>query len=246
MERMFDLNAPKTARRLIAGILSLAAATMATAQEVQWHASNWGTSRAATSGAEALVEEIARRSRRRICNPAALWRRAVQVVQPLRQYLNWRFSNYKILRGLGIRLGYVALWMFMDAIIIPLLTLPIIFPAVVQLGFGPQTQGKIERWHQTMKNQVLLENYHLSGELERQIQAFVKYHNNQRYHESPNNVTPADVYFGRDKAIIREREKIRKLTIRQRRLQHRNWRHNQSNKRARASNAQTALMSHFI
>jgi len=86
--------------------------------------------------------------------------------------------------------------------------------------FHPQTQGKIERWHQTMKNRVLLENYYLPGDLERQIEAFVDYYNNQRYHESLNNVTPADVYFGRDKAILREREKIKKLTIRQRRLQH--------------------------
>jgi putative transposase len=55
---------------------------------------------------------------------------------------------------------------------------------------------------------------------ERQIGAFVDYYNNQRYHESLNDVTPADVYFGRDKVILREREKIKKQTIRQRRLQH--------------------------
>ncbi len=86
--------------------------------------------------------------------------------------------------------------------------------------FHPQTQGKIERWHQTMKNRVLLENYYLPGDLERQIGSFVDYYNNERYHESLNNVTPADVYFGRDKAIIRERAKIKKLTIQKRRLQH--------------------------
>ena len=86
--------------------------------------------------------------------------------------------------------------------------------------FHPQTQGKIERWHQTMKNKVLLENYYLPGDLERQIGAFVDYYNNARYHESLGNVTPADVYFGRDKAIIREREKIKKQTFQKRRLQH--------------------------
>ncbi|AKH99209.1 transposase (plasmid) [Hoeflea sp. IMCC20628] len=86
--------------------------------------------------------------------------------------------------------------------------------------FHPQTQGKIERWHQTMKNRVLLENYYLPGDLERQIEAFVDYYNNRRYHESLKNVTPADVYFGRDKAILRERKEIKKLTIRQRRLHH--------------------------
>tara|TARA_B110000483_G_C17771076_1_gene379840 strand:- start:103 stop:555 length:453 start_codon:yes stop_codon:yes gene_type:complete len=86
--------------------------------------------------------------------------------------------------------------------------------------FHPQTQGKIERWHQTMKNRVLLENYYLPGDLEQQIGAFVEYYNNERYHESLNNVTPADVYFGRDKSIIRERKKIKRNTINQRRLQH--------------------------
>ena len=86
--------------------------------------------------------------------------------------------------------------------------------------FHPQTQGKIERWHQTMKNRILLENYYLQGNLEQQIGAFVDHYNNHRYHESLNNVTPADVYFGRDKDILRERKKIKKQTIQYRRLQH--------------------------
>ena len=86
--------------------------------------------------------------------------------------------------------------------------------------FHPQTQGKIERWHETMKNRILLENYYLPGNLEQQIGAFVDHYNNHRYHESLNNVTPADVYFGRDKDILREREKIKKQTIQYRRLQH--------------------------
>lgn len=71
-----------------------------------------------------------------------------------------------------------------------------------------------------MKNRVLLENCYLPGDLERQIGAFVDYANNPRYHESLNNVTPADLYFGRDKAILRERKRIKTQTIRQRRLQH--------------------------
>ena len=44
----------------------------------------------------------------------------------------------------------------------------------------PQTQGKIERWHQTMKNRVLLENCYLPGDLERQIGAFFEHYNNHR------------------------------------------------------------------
>ena len=84
----------------------------------------------------------------------------------------------------------------------------------------PQTQGKIERWHQTLKTRILLENYYLPGDLEAQVEAFVQHYNNRRVHESLDNLTPADVYFGRGEAILRERERIKRQTIRQRRLLH--------------------------
>jgi len=87
--------------------------------------------------------------------------------------------------------------------------------------YHPQTQGKIERWHQTLKNRILLENYYLPGDLERQIDAFVEHYNHVRYHESIDNVTPADVYFGRADMIIAERHRIKLATIANRRLQHR-------------------------
>lgn len=84
-----------------------------------------------------------------------------------------------------------------------------------------QTQGKIERWHQTLKNRVLSENYYLPGYLENQIDAFVKNYNHQRYHESLGNVTTADVYFGRAKAIKGDGETAsKKQTIQNRRLNH--------------------------
>ena len=86
--------------------------------------------------------------------------------------------------------------------------------------YHPQTQGKIECWHQTLKNRILLENYYLPGALESQIKAFVNHCNNRRYHESLGNVTPADAYFGRDTAIIEKRGKIKKLTIQNRHLNH--------------------------
>jgi putative transposase len=63
--------------------------------------------------------------------------------------------------------------------------------------YHPQTQGKIERWHQTLKNRILLENYYLPGDPERQIAAFFEHYNHARYHASINNVTAADVYYGR-------------------------------------------------
>jgi len=88
--------------------------------------------------------------------------------------------------------------------------------------YHPQTQGKIERWHQTLKNRILLENYYLPGDLEAQIEAFIEHYNHQRYHESLSNLTPADVYFGRGQAILQERARIKRQTIQHRRLQHRN------------------------
>jgi len=88
--------------------------------------------------------------------------------------------------------------------------------------YHPQTQGKIERWHQTLKNRILLENYLLPGHLELEIGNFVSHYNHHRYHESLNNLTPADVYFGRGEAILLERERIKRNTLQTRRLQHRN------------------------
>jgi putative transposase len=84
----------------------------------------------------------------------------------------------------------------------------------------PQTQGKIERWHQTLKNRILLENYYLPGDLEAQIEAFVDQYNHRRCHESLRNLTPADVYFGRGQTILLDRERIKRQTIQQRRLIH--------------------------
>ena len=87
--------------------------------------------------------------------------------------------------------------------------------------YHPQTQGKIERWHQTLKNRILLENYYLPGALEAQVDAFVAHYNHRRYHESLGNLTPADVYFGRGQTILIKREEIKRKTIEHRRLQHR-------------------------
>ena len=86
--------------------------------------------------------------------------------------------------------------------------------------YHPMTQGKIERWHQTLKNRILLENYYLPEDLETQIEAFVADYNHRRYHESLNNLTPADVYFGRGQTILSIRERIKRQTIKTRRLNH--------------------------
>jgi putative transposase len=77
-----------------------------------------------------------------------------------------------------------------------------------------------ERWHQTLKNRILLENYYLPGDLEAQIEAFVADYNHRRYHESIDNLTPADAYFGRGQTILLQRERIKRQTNTQRRLHH--------------------------
>lgn len=87
--------------------------------------------------------------------------------------------------------------------------------------YHPQTQGKIERWHQTLKNRILLEHYFLPGDLTRQIETFIEHYNHHRYHESLSNLTPADIYFGRGNEILNRRERIKQKTIETRRLQHR-------------------------
>ena len=77
-------------------------------------------------------------------------------------------------------------------------------------------QEKIERYHRSMKNVVKLEHYYLPGELEQAIASFVEYYNNHRYHESLNNLTPVDMFFGRDGQILTRRERIKEETLRKR------------------------------
>jgi putative transposase len=86
--------------------------------------------------------------------------------------------------------------------------------------YHPQTQGKIERWHRSLKNQILLENYYLPGDLEQRIGEFVDYYNHERYHESLNNLTPADVYYGRGQQVLDRREQIKLNTLAMRRKMH--------------------------
>ena len=81
----------------------------------------------------------------------------------------------------------------------------------------PQTQGKIERYHRSMKNVIKLEHYYSPDELRYRLKEFVGYYNNKRYHESLQNVTPADVYFGRDIQILKKRKLMKQKTMQKRR-----------------------------
>jgi putative transposase len=77
------------------------------------------------------------------------------------------------------------------------------------------------RWHQTLKNRILLGNYYLPGDLEAQIGQFIEHYNHHRNHESLKNLTPADVFFSRGRKILEERVRIKRQPLEHRRLLHR-------------------------
>ena len=68
----------------------------------------------------------------------------------------------------------------------------------------------------SMKNVVRLENHYSPWELERALARFVEYYNHERLHEAIGNVTPDDMYHGRQRAILSRREKIKRLTLERR------------------------------
>ena len=85
--------------------------------------------------------------------------------------------------------------------------------------YHPMTQGKIERYHRSIKNVITLRNYEIPQDLEREIGRFVEYYNHQRVHESLGNLTPADVYEGRGREIQTARWRLKRQTLKRRRRQ---------------------------
>jgi len=80
----------------------------------------------------------------------------------------------------------------------------------------PQTNGKIERFHETLRARMNLLVYTSPDELRRTMQDFIAYYNHRRYHEAIGNVTPADVYYGRREEILRRRTEQKQRTIEER------------------------------
>ena len=84
----------------------------------------------------------------------------------------------------------------------------------------PQTQGKIKRYHRTMKNVIKLENYYSPNELRYRLKEFIQYYNYKRYHESLDNLTPADIYYGNKENRLKQRKNCKMKTIQKRKQEY--------------------------
>ena len=79
--------------------------------------------------------------------------------------------------------------------------------------------GKVERYQQTLKGEINQVPCEMPSELRQAIESFVEYYNHQRYHEALENVTPADVYYGRKDSILTRRKEAKRKTL-QARIEH--------------------------
>jgi len=87
---------------------------------------------------------------------------------------------------------------------------------ILAAPYHPQTNGKVERYQQSLKREVNQLPYELPSQLELAIADFVDYYNYRRYHKALGNVTPADVLYGRREGILKRRKEVQIQTINRR------------------------------
>jgi transposase InsO family protein len=92
---------------------------------------------------------------------------------------------------------------------------------IIASPYHPQTNGKIERYHRSLKSEINQLPYDMPGNLEQAIAAFIEYYNYQRYHEGLGDVTPYDVYTGRYLEILSKRKEAKNRTLQERRYYNR-------------------------
>jgi transposase InsO family protein len=84
---------------------------------------------------------------------------------------------------------------------------------VIASPYHPQTNGKLERYHRTIKGELYLLLHEMPGELKEAVKAFIEYYNYQRYHEGLGDVTPYDAYTGRHIEVIQKRKEAKNRTL---------------------------------
>jgi putative transposase len=95
---------------------------------------------------------------------------------------------------------------------------------ILSAPFHPQTNGKVERYQQSLKKEVNQLPYEAPSQLDKAIADFVDYYNYRRYHKALGDVTPADVLYGRREQILQRRKEVQILTINRRKNYNRNLR----------------------
>ena len=88
---------------------------------------------------------------------------------------------------------------------------------ILAAPFHPQTNGRLERYHQTLKRDVNQLPYEMPSDLEAAVVAFVSYYNHRRYHKALGNLTTSDVLRSRREDILRRRKELKTQTIERRR-----------------------------
>ena len=84
---------------------------------------------------------------------------------------------------------------------------------IVASPYHPQTNGKIERYHRSLKGEINQLPYDMPSALEKAIADFIDYYNYRRYHEGLGDVTPYDVYMGRHLDILSKRKEAKNRTL---------------------------------